>query len=179
MSRRAYTFSIEWAMPNRYTFQIPPVRAFVCRHASGVVVDPFAGKSDIGKYRNDLASGGIDAEDYCRSLLAQAVRADTVIFDPPYSPRQIAECYRSIGREVTSEDTQNAALYARVRRPLADLLRPGGIALSFGWQSSGFGRKWPLEEVLLVQHGGAHNDTICVAQRKPLDADGLFEGDDE
>jgi hypothetical protein len=31
----------------------------------------------------------------------------------------------------------------------------------------GVGKKFGnYEEILLVTHGGAHNDTICVAQRK-------------
>lgn len=100
-------------------------------------------------------------------LLAQGVVADAVLFDPPYSPRQISECYKSVGLKATGADTQNAALYSRVRKPLAALLRHGGIALSFGWQSSGFSKKeFRTTEILLVQHGGAHNDTICVAQVK-------------
>ena len=41
--------------------------------------------------------------------------------------------------------------------------------MSFGWNSSGFGntRGYVVEEILLVAHGGAHNDTICVVERKP------------
>jgi hypothetical protein len=44
----------------------------------------------------------------------------------------------------------------------------GTIALSFGWSSVGFGknRGWRMIEILLVCHGGAHNDTICVAEVK-------------
>lgn len=160
-------FSTAWAMPSRWTFQIPPIAEFVYRHLEGsVIVDPFSGESSIGTHRNDLARGGVDAEEFCRSLLSQGVRADVVIFDPPYSPRQIAECYESIGKKTTFEDTQSS-FWGRIRRPLADLLKPDGIALSFGWQSSGFGKNWETLEILLVQHGGAHNDTICVAQRKP------------
>lgn len=162
-------FGIKWAMPSRWTFTIPPVADFLARHLDGrsVIVDPFAGQSDVATHRNDLGRGGIDAEAYCLGLLESGLVADAIVFDPPYSPRQIAECYASIGRKCETKDTQNAALYARVRRPLADLLRPGGVALSFGWNSAGFGNGWTREEVLLVQHGGAHNDTICVAQRKP------------
>ncbi len=98
-----------------------------------------------------------------------SLRNNAVIFDPPYSPRQISECYKSIGRKATTADTQNALLYREVRDGLSELLKPGGVALSFGWQSSGFGKDWPTLEILLVRHGGAHNDTICVAQRKPID----------
>lgn len=160
--------STAWAMPSRWTFQIPPIREFIERHLpAGVIVDPFCGTSEIATHRNDLARGGVDAGEWAEQLLAAGVVADCVLFDPPYSPRQISECYKSIGREVTAADTQNAALYSRVRKPLAALLRPGGVALSFGWQSSVFSKKeFRTTEILLVQHGGAHNDTICVAQVK-------------
>jgi hypothetical protein len=160
-------FSTVWAMPSRWTFSIPPVTQFLYRWLpeQGVIVDPFCGQSQHATHGNDLAQGGVDAAEYCERLLADGVVADAVLFDPPYSPRQIAECYKSIGREVSTADTQNAALYARVRKPLAELLKSDGIALSFGWQSSGFGKAWETLEIMLVQHGGAHNDTICVAQR--------------
>lgn len=162
-------FGVAFAMPTRWTFQQPPVAAFVARHTAGrrCIVDPFCGQSTLAHHRNDLASGGVDAETFVRGLIAQGVRADCVIFDPPYSPRQISECYQGIGRTVTAEDTQNARLYKRVRAALAEILDPDGLALSFGWQSSGFGKDWPTLDLLLVQHGGAHNDTICVAQTMP------------
>jgi hypothetical protein len=166
--------STAWAMPSRWTFEIPPIREFVDRWLAGcgVVVDPFCGRSTVGTLRNDIAvpvwaGTNMDAGDFCLALVDRGVVADAIIFDPPYSPRQISECYKEAGRTVTQADTRNATLYKRVRRPLAALLKPGGIALSFGWNSAGFGRAWPTEEILLVQHGGAHNDTICVAQRKP------------
>ena len=168
--------NIEWAMPSRWTFQIPPIAEFVARHLQGavVVVDPFCGTSTIASHRNDLAQDGEDAEMFCRRLLAEGVKADAVLFDPPYSPRQIAECYSAAGLKAGAEQTQNSALCARVHNPLRDLLKPGGVALSFGWNSSGFGKAWPLIDLLLVRHGGAHNDTICVAQRK---IGGLFDSD--
>jgi hypothetical protein len=155
-------------MPSRHTFSIKPIAAFLDRWIinAKIIVDPFCGQSTVATHRNDLGYGGIDAAQFCVGLLPML--ADVVLFDPPYSPRQISECYKGIGRKATTADTQNAALYARVREPLAALLKPGGIALSFGWQSSGFGKAFITEEILLVQHGGAHNDTICVAQRKPI-----------
>jgi len=163
-------FSTAWSMPSRWTFDLPPVRGFLERWLNGceVIVDPFCGKSAIGTLRNDLADGGQDAVTWCESLLEEwRGKVDAVLFDPPYSPRQIADCYRGVGLVPGQSDTQSAALYRRVRLPLSELLRPGGVALSFGWQSSGFGKEWPTGEILLVRHGGAHNDTICVAQRKP------------
>lgn len=168
-------------MPSADTFSVPPIGDFVRRWIEGVgeIVDPFARNSMLGTITNDLnpdtaAQHHMDAEEFCRMLQDQGTQAGALLFDPPYSPRQIAECYESIGRRVTAQDTQNAALYARVRRAMAPILRPGGIALSFGWNSTGFGKAWPTEEILLVGHGGAHNDTICVAQRKPEGGD-LFD----
>ena len=170
-------FSTVWAMPSRWTFSIPPIAAFVARHTAGasVIVDPFCGSSTIGTHRNDLGRGGVDAEAFVRTLIAEGVRADAVLFDPPYSPRQIAECYKGIGRKATMKDMQSAVLYKGVRAALRDILKPEGIALSFGWQSNGFGRGWISREVLLVQHGGAHNDTICVAQHRDLAQSALWE----
>ncbi len=163
-------------MPSRWTFSIPVVADFVARYTAGAVciVDPFCGHSSIAHYRNDLGMGGVDAEAFVRGLISSGVRADCVLFDPPYSPRQISECYKGIGRKATTEDTQNARLYKRVRDALDNILEPGGVALSFGWQSSGFGRRYKTAEIILVQHGGAHNDTICVAQTKPLTDTSLF-----
>lgn len=48
----------------------------------------------------------MDAEDFLKSRTEQF---DLAIFDPPYSPRQISECYKSIGREVGMAGAQNAA----------------------------------------------------------------------
>jgi hypothetical protein len=157
-------------MPSRWTFQIPPVAEFIRKHwdKSLVSVDPFCGTSDLATHRHDMSQTGTTAEEWLDSLIGSGVRADLVFFDPPYSPRQISECYKGIGRKCTGADTQNAALYSRVKQRLDAILSPGGVVLSFGWQSSGFGKKYETTEILLVQHGGAHNDTICVAQRKPI-----------
>lgn len=164
-----------WAMPSPWTFTIKPIREFVGRWIDGaaVIVDPFAGKTKIGTHNNDLADGGMDAEDYCRKLIDDGVIADVVLFDPPYSPRQQREAYAAVGCERDGGGTRNAELYDRVRSPLTDLLRGGGVALSFGWRTSGMDFNWPVEELLIVEHGGAHNATLCTAQRKPI---GLFGG---
>lgn len=160
--------SVEWAMPNRWTFQIPPIKNFIERWLPcGVIVDPFCGQSEYATHSNDLANGGLMADEFVNKLEAKGLKADCVLFDPPYTPRQISECYKSVGLKVGMAETQNASLYKRVKEPLARILKPNGIALSFGWWSAGVLPRICTEEILLVQHGGAHADTICVAQRKP------------
>lgn len=159
-------------MPSAETFSIKPIEEFVLRYLalSTVSVDPFARNRALAIHRNDIdpattAPSHLDAEDFCKSL---GVVVDLALFDPPYSPRQISECYKGFGREVTTKDTQNAALYKRVRDALDPIVKPGGVVLSFGWSSNGMGkgRGYRIEEILLVAHGGAHNDTICIAERK-------------
>ena len=166
-------FNRVWAMPNHDTFSIPPIGAFVRRYLvnSQVSVDSFARNKDWATYTNDLnpdtsAQNHMDAEDYLHSMQGQFI-ADLGILDPPYSPRQISECYAQVGRKATMRDTQSG-WWKRIRDALDPLIVPGGIVLSFGWNSNGMGktRGYELLDVLLVAHGGAHNDTICIAERK-------------
>jgi len=167
-------FSRIFAMPSADTFSVPPIGAFVRRYLeqSLVSVDPFARNNAWATYTNDLnpdtsAQHHLDAEQFLILLAREGICADLVLFDPPYSPRQISECYKRVGRDDGMAATQNAALYRRVRDVIPAVMPRGGIVLSFGWNSTGMGKKHGaiLEEILLVNHGGAHNDTICVAER--------------
>jgi hypothetical protein len=168
-----------WAMPSPDTFGIPPIRRLLRRHLVGrdVVVDPFSRNACLATHTNDLnpttaARWHMHAPEFCGMLLEQGVVADAVLFDPPYSPRQVAECYQQVGRVVDRAATQSAALYRQTKDALAALIRPDGIAISFGWNSTGFGkgRGFILLEVLLVAHGGAHNDTIVTVEWKAVPA---------
>jgi hypothetical protein len=170
----SYTMSREWAMPSADTLSIRPIAAFADRWLRGraVVVDPFARNSRVGTITNDLnpatsAQYHMDAVDFLRMLGERETVADLLILDPPYSPRQIAECYDQVGRERKgAEDTQHARLLAAVRDAAAAIARPGTAVLSFGWNTTGMGhtRGFLIREILLVAHGGSHNDTICMAE---------------
>lgn len=162
-------------MPNAATFSVKPIGDFVQRYLAGakISVDPFARNRDWATHTNDInrntsAQSHMDAEEFLIYLGDRSVVADLVLFDPPYSPRQVSEHYKAAGREVTAEDTQNGRLYRRVRDAIDKIIRPGGIVLSFGWQSvgMGIGRGYELIEVMMVAHGGGHNDTLCLAEVK-------------
>lgn len=162
-------------MPNSDTFSVRPIGDFVTRYLSEsqVSVDPFARNKLWATHTNDLnpntaALYHLDAEEFLTGLAELGVLADLVILDPPYSPRQISECYKSIGLEVGMKETQSALLYQRVRNAVLPILAPGAIVLSFGWNTVGMGKKHGFEqlEIMLVCHGGAHNDTICLAEKR-------------
>lgn len=152
-------------MPNRWTFQMEPVAAFLSRFCQPgqVIVDPCCGQSTIATVQNDLVRDGIDGVDFLFGL--ETGIADVVLLDPPYSPRQVAEHYREIDRVPTQQDTQSAAWMSRLKSEAARVVKVGGFVLTFCW-NSGRVPECSLVEVLLVSHGGAHNDLICCAWRR-------------
>ena len=163
-----------WAMSNSHTFSIPPIRELIDNYicCGDVIVDPFANDSTIGTITNDLnpkfdTDYHMDALDFLKSI--DTAYADVVLYDPPYSPRQVKECYDSIGLPMTAEETK-ASWRASHLDEIARILKPGGFALSFGWNSNGVGKKRGFEivEVLVVAHGGSKNDTLCTVERKLL-----------
>lgn len=167
-------FERQFCMPNANTFSLPPVARLLDRWLTDgiVIVDPFARNAKRGTITNDLnpdtsAQYHLPADEFCSSINGGI--ADVVLFDPPYSPRQILECYQRIGRPCGTQDTQNARLYRMVKGGLDRLLKPGGVAICFGWNSLGFGlnRGYEMQEILMVTHGGAHNDTLVTVERKP------------
>lgn len=164
-----------WAMPNSLTFSIKPITELIGRYidADRTWIDPFANDSifnDRCSYTNDLRPD-VNTTHHLESLdflqLFESDSVDGVLFDPPYSPRQISECYKQVGREVHMQDTQ-ASFYGNRKKEVARIVRLGGIVISCGWNSGGIGKSngFDLVEVLLVPHGGAHNDTIVTVERK-------------
>jgi len=162
-------------MPCPDTFAIKPISELVSRYAerSQFSVDPFARNSRLATFTNDInpntsADFHMDAEAFLKMLMAENVKCDLAILDPPYSPRQISECYRESEISCGMKETQNAALYSRVKSAIAEILLPSATVLSFGWNSSGMGKKhgFEIREILLVCHGGAHNDTICTVETR-------------
>ena len=175
-------FNRAFCMPDRYTFRMKPVAELLDRYQVDPkrAADPFCGLSERAYWRCDLAprpgDAGMrmDAIRYLDHLITNTVEVDLVFLDPPYSPRQIKEVYEAVGLEVSQTDTQNARLYSECRKRMDKILTPNGIAISCGWNSTGFGRQelggaihqYTIEEILLVNHGGAHHDTIVMVERK-------------
>jgi len=162
-------------MPSADTFSVPPIGEMVKRYlaASKISCDPFARNKRWATHTNDLnpkteSEHHMDAEDFMVMLAEKGVKCDLAIFDPPYSPRQISECYKEAGITVGMKETQNSALYARMKAALLPILTADATVLSFGWNSAGMGKKHGFEqiEILLCCHGAAHNDTICLAEQR-------------
>lgn len=164
----------EWAMPSPDTFSIPPIAALLERWLTGKqrIIDPFARNSKVAHFTNDLnpettAEYHMGAVEFLEFEASRGLRADAILIDPPYSPRQISEVYKQIGRACGTADTQNAKLYKAVKEAANRLADNGTVVICCGWNSVGMGKaKYEFQEILLVAHGGAHNDTIVTVEIK-------------
>lgn len=163
----------QWAMPNANTFSIKPIRELIERAFIHKVkaIDPFVRHSPFKDrcVSNDLDID-IDADFHMDALdflsMQNDDEFDVVLFDPPYSPRQVSECYKKMGRTVNMQTTQSS-FWGNLKKEIARICKPNGIVITCGWNSGGIGKTLGFEliEVLLVAHGGNHNDTIVTVER--------------
>lgn len=161
----------QWAMPSMNTFTIKPIREIVLRYVGDGKgwIDPFAGENSPAEITNDLnpqkpAKYHMHALYFAKMLNGQY---NGCLFDPPYSLRQVKECYTGIGCEDFMAQDANHFPYD-IKREIAKKIKPNGIVISCGWNSGGFGMKlgFKIVEILLVAHGGWHNDTIVTVEQK-------------
>lgn len=159
-------------MPNKWTFTIKPIKELIRKYhnSNDMWLDPFAGKNSPATYTNDLHAEfgnthSLDAREFIKTFDDEY--ADGIFYDPPYSPRQLKECYDGIGKTLTQDDTK-ATFWSDMKDEMTRVVKIGGIIMSFGWSSNGIGktRGFEILEILLVPHGGMHNDTIVVVERK-------------
>ena len=172
-----------WAMPNKDTFSIKPINKLISRLVSelrvkkmlcgGVkIIDPFCNgdKSGFSDLTNDLdpeieADYHLDALDFLKTIDTNSV--DCVLFDPPYSPRQVSECYKKMDMTVNMQTTQSS-FWGNMKKEISRIVKDGGIVISCGWNSGGIGKTngFEITEILLVAHGGWHNDTIVTVESR-------------
>ncbi len=161
-----------WGMPNKWTFRIKCVQELLARYVSneGIGwVDPFCGMSTLAQYRNDLNPDIPDCSHLLAVDFAKTIPNNLcgVLFDPPYSGRQVKECYTNLNRVVHRDDT-NAYFHSEIKHLIAPKIKAGGYAICCGWNTNGFGKSLGFEmiEVLIVAHGSSHNDTLVTVERK-------------
>lgn len=162
----------KWSMPNKQTFEIKPINDIIRKYIIGaeIIVDPFANKNKFGTVTNDLdlqydTDYHLDALDFLGKFDSDSV--DVVLYDPPYSPRQVAESYKKLNMSVNMETTQ-ASYWSKQKDEISRILKPNGICISCGWNTNGIGKNRGFEilEILMVAHGGNHNDTLVTVERK-------------
>lgn len=161
----------KWAMPSARTFTIKPIAELLKEEINTnkeIWLDPFAGNNSPAQYRNDL-NDNTNAQDHEDAIewLKKRKQADGILLDPPYSKRQISEHYKAKGMTVTGWHT-SSGWSAEIKDQAARIIKKGGKAICFGWSSMGLGksRGFRIERILLVPHGGDHNDTLVTVETK-------------
>lgn len=161
----------KWAMPNKWTFKIKPIAELLKDEIkkSELWVDPFAGEFSPANITNDLnperaTMYHLEALDFLHTFDDCSV--DGVLYDPPYSQRQVKECYDSIQGNIKWDGKMT--FWSLSKDEISRIVKPGGKVICFGWNSMGCGknRGFEMERILLVPHGGSRNDTICTVERK-------------
>lgn len=161
-----------WAMPSKNTFEIKPVKELINKYLKEDIlsVDAFANKNKLAKITNDLdpqynTNYNLDALDFLKQLETNSV--DLLFLDAPFSPRQVSECYKKLGRTVNMQTTQSS-FWGNLKKEAGRIVKQGGVVINCGWTSGGCGKSngFEIEEILLVPHGGNHNDTIITVDRK-------------
>ena len=165
-------FDREWAMPTESTFDIDAIERLIATEidaSPGLWVDPFSGGTRYADVTNDLnpelpSDETMQATEFLDTFDEGAVDGG-VLFDPPYSPRQIKECYESVGLETSMESTQ-ATFWTDVKRAIKRVCGADATVVTCGWNSGGVGknRGFSIRRILLVAHGGWHNDTIVTVE---------------
>jgi hypothetical protein len=181
-----------WAMPSDETFKIKPIANLLTEEISDISwnfrrippygednlvkikriwIDPFCGKNSPATITNDLntsikADYHLDAVKFLKLFEKESV--DGVLYDPPYSPRQISECFHSIGLDTQGGIKTRATFWSDAKNEIARIVKPGGKVICCGWNSMGIGinRGFDMTRILLVPHGGNHNDTIVTVEIK-------------
>ena len=158
-----------WAMPNKWTFKIKPIKELLNKYCNGGIgwVDPMSGYNSPAEFTNDEdmntpACSHIDALTYLKNIPDVSVTG--AIFDPPYSYEKAKRLYKK-----KYPDTQVFFNYIRsCKKELCRIIKPGGYVILMGWNSNGLGMKngFKLIEVLIVPHGWQKGDTIVTVERR-------------
>ena len=153
-----------WAMPHRWTFRIKPIAELLKRLVLDPAewADPFAGETSPAGLTNDIRSDApaqyhLDAVEFLKTIESGAVQG--VLLDPPYSMHQATISYGTGNKVIALTPVYNET---------ARIVAAGGLCISFGWNTNGIGKKrgFEIEQVLVIAHGGHHNDTLVTVERK-------------
>jgi hypothetical protein len=114
----------------------------------------------------------MEANDFCEMLAAglgpHVAEFDLIYFDPPYTLRKLKDLYDGIGKDLEIWQTHN--MWGRARGALARCIRIGGYAISFGYNTRGFGRRlgFDIEEIMILHSAGRPDryDILVTVERK-------------
>ena len=110
----------------------------------------------------------MEANDFGEEMERKGRMFDLVLFDPPYSLRQLKDCYAGVGKDLDLWQTQN--MWGRCKNALAQCIPVGGYVIHLGWHSHGFGKNRGFEkvEMMVCEQAGKderYNVLVTVEQK--------------
>jgi hypothetical protein len=104
-----------WAMPSHQTFAIKPFKNLIKDELGDKYIDPFPYpfKQDAIEYLKTIEDS---SENY-------------LVFDPPYSQRQLREMYDNNG--LSLDNPMNNSYWAKCRKEISRIIRKNGKVVSF------------------------------------------------
>lgn len=167
-----------WAMPNKETFKIKPIRELLLtlrkNRPGKTFYDPFSRNSMFADIRNDMDED-TEAEFHmpANEFLKSQKSLDFVLFDPPYTLQQCKEHYKKSVGVFTQFDAQNCVRWKEERDIIASKQKLTDEVLSFGYTSTCMGMKrgYEIRYILLVSSGPAHNDIIITLETKSKESE--------
>ena len=132
----------------------------------GSIIDPFARSCLWGDIRNDLDSSiktvhyNLESLIFMNKMVSNSSKL--VLFDPPFSDRQAKKYQVGDTNLYCSGDGRIGLLCREIER----VLKPGGLMLKLGYNSSRPTKNFDLIKSYIVNFGGTRNDVIMTIWRK-------------
>ena len=148
-----------WCMPNHKTFEMSPVKKLIKEELDNEYVDPFP-----HPFKQD-------AIEYLKSFKNNSVNG--LVFDPPYSQYQFNLMQKGLGKYFHNSPDKNpddriTKYWSNCKKEIERIARIGATVISFGWNTNGIGKSYnfKIERILILAHGGRHNDTLITVEKK-------------
>ena len=159
-------FTIIDSPPSKYTFDDLKIKKWVGDWCKGKVLNLFAGKnivvSDETRIDSDRNMPNLthcmNAALFVDLAIADKLKFDTIIIDPPFSERKAREKYN--GRYIGN--------VTKLKNDLTLILNPGGRIITFGYQGRSMydKRGYKRLAILMIDHLGDFNSTIGVVEER-------------
>ena len=136
------------------------------KDVEGEIIDPFARNCKWGTIRNDMDPSiktvhyNLESLDFMKLMKTNS--AKIVLFDPPFSDRQAKKYELGDTNLYCSGDGRIGKLCKEIER----VLKPGGVMVKLGYNSSRPTKNFDLVELMVVNFGGTRNDVILSIWRK-------------
>lgn len=120
---------------------------------NATLCDPFARESFTTQLPNCITNDlnqdfntdfNLEFKEFADVLQGTHHTIDLLFFDPPYSLRQLKDCYNGIGKDLDLWQTQN--MWKEGKDKLASIMPVGSYVISLGWTTAGMGKKRGFEK---------------------------------